>query len=51
MVCNVFGGIILPTLAPVVLWLWLDAEFVQSLVRDMGLAKVLRADERRGVPS
>ena len=51
MVCNVFGGIILPTLAPVVLWLWLESAFVQSLMQDMGFAAMLGVDQRRGVPS
>jgi hypothetical protein len=34
-VSNVFGTIILPTLAPVCLWLWMEEEFFVSLVRRM----------------
>ena len=37
MVGNMFGMIVLPTLAPVVLWLWFEGAFFRSLIAGLGL--------------
>ncbi len=36
---QLFGTVVLPTLAPVALWLWMDSEFLAGLVANSSLAR------------
>lgn len=47
MVCNVFGTIVLPTLAPVILWLRLEMVFFVSLIENASFTRLSPQEKAR----